>query len=212
MAQQIIPPAQLVSKFQGIERCNNYVVLQSIPSSPQCKIVRKTLLSHPLSYSLTATVDVLAMIGYQGVVDKVSAFYTKFLAQPWQTMFKIIITALMEKYPSIPQQLNEDYHSIKDATSLKLDEEEIERMVEGGEDEESYASEFVDSMLNDDVADSGTRIEPESHKEHSENVNNNDEVIKKEKTDEVIEMEKQNDGIEKQKKDDDFEKMDEIEK
>ncbi|GJS90754.1 hypothetical protein Tco_0773390 [Tanacetum coccineum] len=27
-------------------------------------------------------------VGYQGVVDKVSAFYTKFLAQPWQTMFK----------------------------------------------------------------------------------------------------------------------------
>ncbi|GJX65927.1 hypothetical protein Tco_0300270, partial [Tanacetum coccineum] len=28
------------------------------------------------------------MVGYQGV-DKVSAFYTKFLAQPWQTMFKV---------------------------------------------------------------------------------------------------------------------------
>ncbi|GJY98953.1 hypothetical protein Tco_0516383, partial [Tanacetum coccineum] len=27
-------------------------------------------------------------IGYLGVVDKVSAFYMKFLAQPWQTMFK----------------------------------------------------------------------------------------------------------------------------
>ncbi|GJX41418.1 hypothetical protein Tco_0256408 [Tanacetum coccineum] len=28
-------------------------------------------------------------VGYQGVVDKVNAFYTKFLAQPWQTMFKV---------------------------------------------------------------------------------------------------------------------------
>ncbi|GJR05931.1 hypothetical protein Tco_0528915 [Tanacetum coccineum] len=28
-------------------------------------------------------------VGYQGVVDKVSAFYTKFIAQPWQTMFKV---------------------------------------------------------------------------------------------------------------------------
>ncbi|GKF06078.1 hypothetical protein Tco_0036746, partial [Tanacetum coccineum] len=28
--------------------------------------------------------------GYQGVVDKVSAFYTKFLAQRWQTMFKVL--------------------------------------------------------------------------------------------------------------------------
>ncbi|GKB68071.1 hypothetical protein Tco_0929483 [Tanacetum coccineum] len=28
-------------------------------------------------------------VGYQGVVDKVSAFFTKNLAQPWQTMFQI---------------------------------------------------------------------------------------------------------------------------
>ncbi|GKD11691.1 hypothetical protein Tco_1196098 [Tanacetum coccineum] len=28
-------------------------------------------------------------VGYQGVVDKASAFYTKNLAQPWQTMFKV---------------------------------------------------------------------------------------------------------------------------
>ncbi|GKC13398.1 hypothetical protein Tco_1010180 [Tanacetum coccineum] len=28
-------------------------------------------------------------VGYQGVVDKVGSFYTKFLAQPWQTMFKV---------------------------------------------------------------------------------------------------------------------------
>ncbi|GJZ04628.1 hypothetical protein Tco_0537903, partial [Tanacetum coccineum] len=30
-------------------------------------------------------------VGYQGVVDKVSAFYTKFLDQPWQTMSEAII-------------------------------------------------------------------------------------------------------------------------
>ncbi|GJS59740.1 hypothetical protein Tco_0654524 [Tanacetum coccineum] len=29
------------------------------------------------------------IVGYQGVVDKVSAFFTKNLAQPWQTMFKV---------------------------------------------------------------------------------------------------------------------------
>nr|GEW18314.1 hypothetical protein [Tanacetum cinerariifolium] len=61
MAQQIIPAAQLVPKFQGIERCNNYVVLQSIPCSSECKIVRQILLDHPLSYALTATTDVLAI-------------------------------------------------------------------------------------------------------------------------------------------------------
>ncbi|GJU92251.1 hypothetical protein Tco_1304674 [Tanacetum coccineum] len=125
MAQQIIPAAQLVPKFQRItkEEQLNYAVFQSIPCSPECKIVGQILLNHPLSYALTASVDVLAvylkqfwktvhkvpntkdtirfkldtqeitytldMVGYQGVVDKVSAFFMKNLAQPWQTMFKV---------------------------------------------------------------------------------------------------------------------------
>ncbi|GKC48335.1 hypothetical protein Tco_1066057, partial [Tanacetum coccineum] len=168
----------------------------SIPCSPECKIVRKILLDHPLSYALTATADVLVVylqqfwrtvskvpdtedtikfmldtkkftytvdmfrdtlhlpvetlensfvapvniqtieafmnrVSYQGVVDKVSAFYTKNLAQPWQTMFKvfnrclttrtsghdqtkIIILQLRRKSSSI----DEDYHSIKDDIPL----------------------------------------------------------------------------------------------
>nr|GFA34345.1 hypothetical protein [Tanacetum cinerariifolium] len=45
----------------------------------------------------------------------------------------------------------------------KLAKEEIEKMVEG---EKSYVSEFVDSVFNDDDDDSGTRIEPMSHKEN----------------------------------------------
>nr|GEV87096.1 hypothetical protein [Tanacetum cinerariifolium] len=49
-------------------------------------------------------------VSYQGVVAKVSAFFTKFLAPPWQTIFK--------KFPSIPQRLDEDYHSIKDDIPL----------------------------------------------------------------------------------------------
>nr|GEY70655.1 hypothetical protein [Tanacetum cinerariifolium] len=39
-------------------RCNNYTVLQSIPCSFKCKIIRQILLDHPLSYALTATADV----------------------------------------------------------------------------------------------------------------------------------------------------------
>ncbi|GJS54833.1 hypothetical protein Tco_0628195 [Tanacetum coccineum] len=69
-------------------------------------------------------------VGYQGVVDKASAFYTKNLAQPWQTMFKkkeaiqyprfikLIIADLMKKFPNIPQMIDEDYHSIKDDIPL----------------------------------------------------------------------------------------------
>ncbi|GKE40883.1 hypothetical protein Tco_1464288 [Tanacetum coccineum] len=154
MAQHVLPAAQLVPQYKPIGRCNNYAVLQSIPCSPKCKIVRLILLDHCLSHALTATADVPAVylqqfwqtvskvpdtedtikfmldtqqfsytvdmfrdtlhlpvetpenpfvapanihtievfmnrVGYQGVVDKVSAFYTKNLAQPWQTMFKV---------------------------------------------------------------------------------------------------------------------------
>ncbi|GJS24226.1 hypothetical protein Tco_0452858 [Tanacetum coccineum] len=298
----------------GIRRCNNYVMLQSISCSPECKIVGKILLDHPLSYALTATADVPAVylqqfwqtvhkvpdtkdtirfklntqeitytmdmfrdtlklpvetpynpfitlvtiktiesfmqtVGYQGVVDKLfhivvnrtnvdyaNLLWWDFMNNVFQKknvieyplFIKLIIADLIEKYPSIPRRLNEDYHSIKDDTlqekqstpsipppgadrerdevpeatilSLtlhktalatetqeniakvqeKLNEEEIERMVEGGENKESYASDFVDSMLNDDVDES------------------------------VIEKEKKDDEIKKEKKHDDVEKMDEV--
>ncbi|GJT50992.1 retrovirus-related pol polyprotein from transposon TNT 1-94 [Tanacetum coccineum] len=73
MAQQIVPATQLVPKFQGIGRCNNYVVLQRIPCSPECKIVGQILLNHPLSYALTATADVSAV----------------YLQQFWKTVSKV---------------------------------------------------------------------------------------------------------------------------
>ncbi|GJZ13941.1 hypothetical protein Tco_0549171 [Tanacetum coccineum] len=62
----------LVHKI-GIGRCNNYVVLQSIPCTPECKIVGKFLLDHPLSYALTATANVPAV----------------YLQKFWQTVHKV---------------------------------------------------------------------------------------------------------------------------
>ncbi|GKA54231.1 hypothetical protein Tco_0753180 [Tanacetum coccineum] len=65
----------------------------------------------------------------------------------------------------------------------KLDEEEIDKMVEGNTYEESYASEFADSILNDegaDVDDTGSKIVPGSQKENLERVSDDDET-KKEK-------------------------------
>nr|GEW15647.1 hypothetical protein [Tanacetum cinerariifolium] len=61
MAKQIIHDDPLVPKFHSIGRCNNYDVLQNIPLPPKCKIVGQLLLDHPLSYALTATVDVPAV-------------------------------------------------------------------------------------------------------------------------------------------------------
>nr|GEV01302.1 hypothetical protein [Tanacetum cinerariifolium] len=57
--QQIIPADQLVTtKYQGIGRCNNYVVLQNIPCPNECKIVGQLFVDHSLSYALTATADI----------------------------------------------------------------------------------------------------------------------------------------------------------
>ncbi|GJT86071.1 hypothetical protein Tco_1067788 [Tanacetum coccineum] len=68
------------------------------------------------------------------------------------------------------------------------------QVVEGEKDAESYADKFIASMLHDDVDDSGDRIEPRSHKEHPEVVDDED-VSKEEKKDD--EMGSLEDRIEK---------------
>ncbi|GKD24250.1 hypothetical protein Tco_1230464 [Tanacetum coccineum] len=83
-------------------------------------------------------------VGYQGVVDKVSAFYMKNLAQPWQTMFKVFNRCLttrtsghdqtkiniLQMFHAVINRTNvdyaallwikEDYHSIKDDIPLEI--------------------------------------------------------------------------------------------
>ncbi|GJV99895.1 hypothetical protein Tco_1555147 [Tanacetum coccineum] len=73
----------------------------------------------------------------------------------------------------------------------KLDEEEIEKMVKGDEDEESYASVFADSMINDDVDDFSTKIEPKEKKHDDEKI---DEVVM-EKDDDDDDDEKVDEGV-----------------
>ncbi|GKB33333.1 hypothetical protein Tco_0872734 [Tanacetum coccineum] len=108
MAQHVIPAAQLVPQYKPIGRCNNCAVLQSIPCSPECKIVGLILLDHCLNHALTTTVDVPAV----------------YLQQFWRTVSKyprftkLIIVDLMNKFPNIPKRIEEDYHSIKDDIPL----------------------------------------------------------------------------------------------
>ncbi|GJT05947.1 hypothetical protein Tco_0840409 [Tanacetum coccineum] len=76
----------------------------------------------------------------------------------------------------------------------KLDEEEIDKLVDGDNNDESSASAFADSVLNDDGDDTRSKLEPGSHKEHPEHMSDddkqkNDEAIKKEK--EVVEIVKE---------------------
>ncbi|GJW16398.1 hypothetical protein Tco_0020531 [Tanacetum coccineum] len=216
MAQQIILVAQLVPKFQGIKICNNYDVLQSIPCSPEYKVVGQILLDHPLSYALTATADVPAEITY--IVD----MFRDTFKLPVETQGNPFITpvtirtiesfmqaagyqGVVDKYSIIPQRHDEDYHSIKDDILLLLKHKKMllkyntswrrRRLIRWLEDEESYTSEFPDSMLNDDDDDSGTRIEPGSHKENPKVIADDD--VTKRKDDEKDEDEVKDDDVEK---------------
>ncbi|GKD03906.1 hypothetical protein Tco_1178880, partial [Tanacetum coccineum] len=76
----------------------------------------------------------------------------------------------------------------------KLDEEEIDKLVDGDDNDESSTSAFADFVLNDDGDDTGSKLEPGSHKEHPEHVfddneQENDEAIEKEK--EVVKIVKE---------------------
>ncbi|GJY57267.1 hypothetical protein Tco_0456382 [Tanacetum coccineum] len=212
MAQQIVPAAQLVSKFQRIRRCNNYAMLQSIPCSPECKLLGKSyliILETPEN-PFVAPVNIhtieafMNRVGYQGVTDKMSAFYTKKLAQPWQTLFKdfincvsqkknyiqyphftkLIIADLMKKYETISLRIEEDYHSIKDDILLY-------EMVFVGVDVPMNQPQSV-------VSTQGThRLELVSHKENPEHVDDDDDKKKvdEKKDDEMGSFETRTEGM-----------------
>ncbi|GJS30192.1 retrovirus-related pol polyprotein from transposon TNT 1-94 [Tanacetum coccineum] len=90
MAQHVILAAQLVPQYKSIGRCNNYAVLQSIPCSPECKIDGEQVETPDIPFVAPVNIHTIEafmnMVGYQGVVNKVSAFYTNNLAQPWQNV------------------------------------------------------------------------------------------------------------------------------
>nr|GEU33297.1 hypothetical protein [Tanacetum cinerariifolium] len=81
--------SQLVPRYHTTGRCNNYVMLQSIPCSPACKIVGQILLDHPLSYALTATADVPVV----------------YLQQFWQTVHKVPNTKDTVKFKLDTQEI-----------------------------------------------------------------------------------------------------------
>nr|GEW02704.1 retrovirus-related Pol polyprotein from transposon TNT 1-94 [Tanacetum cinerariifolium] len=177
------------------------------------------LLDHPLSYALTATVDVP----------------TEYLQQFWKTVSKVPNTKDTIKFKLDTQEitytvdmfratlhllvetLDDPFIEPVDIKAIEsfiqevsyhgvVDKEEIEKMVK---DEESYASTFIGYVINDDVDDSCTRIEPGSHKENLEVVD--DDVIEK-KDDNKDEDEEKHDNVKKindaYKKDDTAEEND----
>ncbi|GKF25941.1 hypothetical protein Tco_0081835, partial [Tanacetum coccineum] len=140
-------------------------------------------------------------VGYQGVVDKQKAKPSSIPPlsddRERDKIAKATILSLTIHKTTLADEAQENVDKVQD----KLAEEEIEKMVEGEEDEESYASEFSNSMFNDDADDSGTRIEPVSHKENPEVVG--DDVVTEKKDEETNDnVEKKDDTVEEKDNDD----------
>ncbi|GJZ79735.1 hypothetical protein Tco_0644572, partial [Tanacetum coccineum] len=135
----------------------------SIPCLPECKIVGQILLDHPLSYALTATADVSSVYLQQFwktmSKDFMNYVFYKKNAIQYLRFTKLIIVDLMKKFPNIPQRIDVDYHSIKDDIPLVIQLGMCEK------DEQSY----------DDVDDFDNRLEPGSHKENPQHVDDDDD-------------------------------------
>ncbi|GJX73517.1 integrase, catalytic region, zinc finger, CCHC-type containing protein, partial [Tanacetum coccineum] len=212
-----------------IGRCNKYVVLQSIPCSPECKIFGKILLDQPLSYALTATADVPAVylqqfwqavhkvpntkdtIRFKLDTQEITYIVDMFRATlklPVETLdnlfkkeaiqyprfIKLMIADLMKKFPNIPQRIDEDYHSIKDdiplvsvytirnvlVREMLIPDEFPTEEIHATNDFNEYETVFVGVVVPINqpqpvVSTQGThRLEPESHKENPEYVDDDD--------------------------------------
>ncbi|GJV27926.1 ribonuclease H-like domain-containing protein [Tanacetum coccineum] len=128
----------------------------------------------------------LKIVGYQGLVDKVTIKQKK----------PISITIPL---PSDDRERDEIHEATQLSLALhktvklaeeqenmaaveeQLLKEDVEKIVEG-EDEDSYASKFADSVfLNKE--DTSARLEPESHKENPEIVDDDDDDVNEKKDD-----------------------------
>nr|GEZ73498.1 hypothetical protein [Tanacetum cinerariifolium] len=126
----------------------------------------------------------LKILGYQGSLDKVNAFFTKNLAQPWRTMFKkknviqyphftkLIIASLIDMYEPILKRLKEDYHIIKDDASLvnvyTTWEVTIQWML--------IPNDLLTDAIHETQAykDYEVKLEPESHKDNPKKIDDDD--------------------------------------
>ncbi|GKC21941.1 hypothetical protein Tco_1024091 [Tanacetum coccineum] len=197
MAQQVIPAAQLVPRFHTIGRYNNYAVMQSIPCSPECKNVGQILLDHRLGYALTTIIDVptfiyivdmfrdvlyfpmetlenpfvapvnieiieafMNMVGYQGVIDKEIRATGDF--KEYETVFMNVDVLMNQPQPVVSTQGT--HSSPQKLLKITIRQQKVVKGEKDGDDSED-------------------RLEPESHKDNPEHVNEDDDKDK-EKVDE----------------------------
>ncbi|GKA37723.1 hypothetical protein Tco_0724288 [Tanacetum coccineum] len=199
MLIRVIPADQLVPKFQRIGRCNNYVVLQNIPCSPECKIVGQLLLDHLLSYALTTRADVLVetptnpfitpstikviepfmqTVGYQGVCDKGDVIVQGMFILDAFITDEIRATEDYKEYEMVFSRL---VPMIQTTIGLqeKLEEEDIVKMVEGDEDEESARShkKNLENVDDDENENENKKKDDDDDKKSDDNDDHTDHTL-----------------------------------
>ncbi|GKD60612.1 hypothetical protein Tco_1298121 [Tanacetum coccineum] len=131
--------------------------------------------------------------------DFINNVFQKKEAIQYPRFIKLIIADLMKKFPNIPKRLEEDYHSIKDDVPLvsvyttgnvlvrgmlipdALLTVEIRETDDFKEYETVFMKEIVDAEKND--VDSEYRLEPESHKDNPEVVDDDDDNAREKRDD-----------------------------
>nr|GEW33003.1 hypothetical protein [Tanacetum cinerariifolium] len=212
MAQQVIPAAHLFPRYHTIGRCNNYAMLQSIPCFPECKIrtvskvhgpeetIKFMLNTQEFVYTLDMFQDILDLpvetldnpfvapvnietvetfmirVGYQGVVDKVSAFYK-------------------ESSSTMANNVQVSVYTTGDmrVRGMLILDEFLTKEICATDDQKEYEMMLVQLKVverdHDDDDDSEDRLEPESHKDNPEHVDDddvkNDDKVDEEEGDEM---------------------------
>ncbi|GKB95123.1 hypothetical protein Tco_0981260 [Tanacetum coccineum] len=140
---------------------------------------------------------IMNRVGYQGVKNE-SIQYPRFI--------KLIIVDLMKKFPNIPKRLEEDYHSIKDDVPLVSVYTMGNVLVRGmlildalltaeireTNDFKEYETVFIKQTVKKDDNDSEDRIDPGSHKDNPEVVDDDDDKEREKHDDEMGSLEIRN--------------------
>nr|GEW94002.1 reverse transcriptase domain-containing protein [Tanacetum cinerariifolium] len=171
MAQHVIPAAQLVPKYHRIGRCNNYVVLQSISCSPECKIVGQDVETPDNPFVVPINIEAIEpfmnKFGYQGVIDKCVYYWecvcTRDTDPDAFLIEEMYATNDFKKYETVFMNVD-----------VSMNQPQLVVSTQGMHRQQKVVE------RDDDDDDSEDRLEPESHKDNPGHVNHDDEKVDKE--------------------------------
>ncbi|GJV50041.1 hypothetical protein Tco_1440253 [Tanacetum coccineum] len=132
----------------------------------------------------------LKIVGYKGLVDKVSVFYTKNLAKPWKTMFKVFnrcLTSQTSRHDQTKINILQIFQDCPRFTKLIIVDimakfesipKRLEEVYHSIKDDTPLAYKDYKGVCKED---SGDRLEPESQKENPEKIDDDDDDVDEKK-------------------------------